>query len=439
MIKKSLITLFSILFTVLSFFCSKKSQNLKLFPISKGWSKTSINTTIFRKNSVISFKDNQMVAFYDDSSNVILAKRKLDSSNWQIKKTKYKGNCRDAHNSISIAIDGNGYIHMAWNHHNNPLHYCQSKQPLSLELTEKIPMTGQNEENVTYPEFYKLSNGDLIFLYRDGASGNGNLILNYYNVKEKKWAQVQDNLIDGEGQRNAYWQMAVAPNDALHLSWVWRETPDVATNHDICYAKSFDLGKTWQKSNGEIYQSPITAANAEYAWRIPQNSELINQTSMCVDSYGNPYIATYWLPKGADIPQYFIVYLEAQNWKKSQAGNRNVAFRLSGGGTKSIPISRPQVVVKEEDNGKTIFLIFRDDERGSVVSIASSKNLTEHNWQIENLTVENLGRWEPSFDPALWNREQTLHLFHQKVNQGDGEKMTDLLPQMVSVLVWQPK
>jgi hypothetical protein len=67
-------------------------------------------------------------------------------------------------------------------------------------------------------------------------------------------------------------------------TWVWRETWDVATNHDICYAKSVDGGKTWQKSGGEKYELPITAASAEYACRVPQKSELINQTSMCVDS-----------------------------------------------------------------------------------------------------------------------------------------------------------
>ncbi|MGO8055575.1 BNR-4 repeat-containing protein, partial [Rhizobium leguminosarum] len=61
--------------------------------------------------------------------------------------------------------------------------------------------------------------------------------------------------------------------------------------HDICYARSKDGGKTWEKSSGEKYQSPITAANAEYALRIPQKSELINQTSMFADAQGNPYIA----------------------------------------------------------------------------------------------------------------------------------------------------
>ena len=107
-------------------------------------------------------------------------------------------------------------------------------------------MTGKNEDRVTYPEFYSLPNGDLLFTYRDGVSGGGNLVLNRYDLKQKQWTRLQDKLIDGEGERNAYSQMAVDAKGTIHLSCVWRETPDVATNHDMCYARSTNGGKTWQ-------------------------------------------------------------------------------------------------------------------------------------------------------------------------------------------------
>ena len=104
---------------------------------------------------------------------------------------------------------------------------------------------------MTYPEFYCLSGGDLLFAYRSGSSGRGNLVLNRYSLKEKSWSRVQDVLIDGEDQRNAYWQLYVDEQGTIHLSWVWRETWMVETNHDLCYARSSDNGVTWQKSNGE--------------------------------------------------------------------------------------------------------------------------------------------------------------------------------------------
>jgi hypothetical protein len=94
---------------------------------------------------------------------------------------------------------------------------------------------------------------------------------------------LQNNLIDGQNKRNAYWQTCIDEKGTIHVSWVWRETPDVSSNHDMCYACSKDGGITWQKSTGEKYTLPITAATAEYAVRIPQKSELINQTSMATE------------------------------------------------------------------------------------------------------------------------------------------------------------
>jgi hypothetical protein len=58
------------------------------------------------------------------------------------------------------------------------LQYCRSRAPESLDLSEEMPMIGHKENRVTYPEFYDLPGGGLLFLYRDGSSGNGDLMLN---------------------------------------------------------------------------------------------------------------------------------------------------------------------------------------------------------------------------------------------------------------------
>jgi hypothetical protein len=56
---------------------------------------------------------------------------KIKFDKWEINRTRYSGNVKDAHNSISIMVDGDGYLHMAWNEHNTKLHYCKSTQPES--------------------------------------------------------------------------------------------------------------------------------------------------------------------------------------------------------------------------------------------------------------------------------------------------------------------
>ncbi len=102
---------------------------------------------------------------------MVLGKRKSGGSIWQLKRTQYQGKTSDAHNSISIIIDGDGYLHVSWDHHNNPLRYSRSVHAGSLELNEKMPMTGKFENAVSYPQFYKIADGNLLFLYRDGGSG----------------------------------------------------------------------------------------------------------------------------------------------------------------------------------------------------------------------------------------------------------------------------
>lgn len=350
--------------------CSLSAQNL--IPVAPGYAATSVNTTVFRNNSVVTHGKNQYISFYDNDGYVNVGKRRLKSEKWEVKRTPFKGNVKDAHNVISMIVDGDGYLHLSFDHHGHPLRYCKSVAPGELVFGDILEMTGSDESHVTYPEFYNLSNGDLIFVYRSGSSGNGNLVMNRYDVRLKKWSRVQSVLIDGEGKRNAYWQICVDEKDCIHVSWVWRETWMVETNHDLCYARSSDGGKTWEKSTGEKYTLPINALNAEYACMIPQRSELINQTSMTADKSGNPYIVTYWREQGSDVPQYRMVWNDGEKWNRQQITNRTTPFSLSGGGTKMIPVARPRLVIEEKGNNKRAYCIYRDEERGSKVSMAYS-------------------------------------------------------------------
>lgn len=401
-----------------------------LIPVGEGYSNTSVNATVFRNNSLVTFQDTQFIAFYDPDEYLVLGKRKLGNAQWELKRSAYKGNCKDAHNIISLIVDGDGYLHVSFDHHGHPLNYCRSVVPFSLELGEKISMTGDDEGNVTYPEFYSLANGDLLFVYRSGSSGRGNLVMNRYLLQNQKWTRIHDILIDGEDQRNAYWQLYVDEKGTIHLSWVWRETWMVETNHDMCYARSFDNGMTWYKTNGEKYELPITLANAEYACRIPQNSELINQTSMGANADGHPYIATYWRDQDSEIPQYRMIWHDGKEWNNYQVMERKTPFSLVGGGTKMIPIARPRIAV----DGEKVWYIFRDQERGSKVSIAYTDHVASGEWTVSDLTDFSVDAWEPTYDTELWKEKKQLNLFVQTTRQGDGERTIETEPQMVYVL-----
>ena len=431
--------LFSIIILLVLLPHARSEERKRLVPITNAWAQNSVNANILRHNAVASWKDTQYAAFYDHDGHVVLAKRTLGTTDWTIRKTELKGNIRDAHNIISIAVDGAGYLHIAWDHHGHPLHYCRSWAPGALQLTESMEMTGQNETNVTYPEFYRLPNGNLLFFYRDGASGSGNLMLNHYDCKTKKWTQRQNAFISGEGQRNPYWQLCTDELGTIHISWVWRESPDVASNHDMGYAKSTDGGLSWKKSDGTPYTLPITQASTEYAAHIPQNSELINTTSMCADAKGHPYIATYWRPEGTTVPQYHLIHHNGKQWSVQQISQRTTPFSLSGSGTKRIPISRCQIMADSSGSTDKAYLIFRDEERGSRVSVAQCSDLKKAEWNVKDLTDFTVGLWEPSYDTELWKKYKVLHLYTQHVEQGDSESTQSLDDQMVSILEWKPE
>lgn len=405
----------------------------------KGWAKNSVNSVIFRRNSAVTHNGYQYVAFYNGDGFVVLGKRKIGTVTWETKVSTYKGNVADAHNSISIMVDGSGFLHLSWDHHNTALNYCKSSAAESLTLAAKSTMIGSLETVVSYPEFHRLPYGDLLFMYRDGSSGNGNLVINQYSIASKTWKRLHNSLISGENIRNAYWQTFIDKKGTVHLSWVWRETSDVASNHDLCYARSTDQGKTWKKTNGSTYTIPINATTAEYALRIPQNSELINQTSMFGDTLGNPYICSYWTPTGSTIPQYHVVYHNGTQWKTVQASNRKTAFSLSGSGTKKIPISRPQLIIDNNQGTNRAYIVYRDVEQADKVSLSYTQDLASSKWTNVNLTSYDVGSWEPSFDTELWKSHKLLNIFVQKVGQGDGESLENLDPQNVTILEWNPK
>lgn len=413
-------------------------RNRKLSEVGIGWSKNTVNTAVFRKNSLVSNAKYQFIAYYDDQSYLVVGKRKLKSPQWEIKRTNYKGNTKDAHNVISIMLDGNDYLHIAFDHHNSKLRYVKSLEPESLDFSTELPMLGTQESVVTYPEFFKLPDGNILFMYRDGGSGNGNLVINKYDKTNQKWGRLHQNLIDGERKRNAYWQAYVDNQGRIHISWVWRESPNVASNHDMAYAYSDDGGITWKRSNGEVYNLPVTASTAEYTVRIPENSDLINQTSMSADKDGNPFIVSYWKSQDSDKPQYKMVYLENGKWQTQSFDFRRSSFSLGGYGTKEIPISRPQLIIKGSGKNTKAWMIFRDNERGSSISLLSWQKNKPNKHKIVDLYKKSVAAWEPTFDTEYWRNKQVLSLFVQYTVQVDGEGLGETQPTPVSVLDWQP-
>jgi hypothetical protein len=391
----------------------------------------AVNTAIFRCNALVTAGQFQFVCYYAPDGSVVVGRREASDSKWDLETMSFKGNVKDAHNVVVLGVSSDGLLHLSYDHHGNKLHYRLSANPYDIHsFGDEQPMTGHLEDHVTYPQFISGSDGTLYFFYRDGASGNGTLGLNRYDSASKKWQTMHHPLIDGENQCNPYWwRPAAGPDGSLHVAWCWRDSPDASTNHDLCYTRSNDGGKTWIRSDGSPQKVPIIRSNAEVVDPISKGSNLINQCSLAVDPDGQPHLVQYF-NDDSGCPQYYDEWFDGSKWHRSQVSHRTAKFSISGGGTLAIPISRPEVAISKSG---TVYVITRDAEVGGGIRLYRASKPYE-TWEAIDLTHDDLGNWEPSYDPIALRDSGVLSLFVLPVQQGSHEKTTSYPPQEAAVL-----
>jgi hypothetical protein len=197
-------------------------------------------------------------------------------------------------------------------------------------------MTGERETRCTYPVFFKNAAGDLLFRYRDGKSGDGADLYNIYDAAKQSWRRLIDTpLLEGEGERNAYArEPMLGPDGRFHLVWMWRETPDCATNHTLSYARSRDLVH-WENSRGEPLTLPITLRSGEVIDGAQPGGGLINMTfSLGFDAAQRP-VVTYHRYDARHRSQAYIARprSDGAGWEIHALSQWDFTWAFSGGGS----------------------------------------------------------------------------------------------------------
>jgi hypothetical protein len=264
-------------------------------------------------------------------------------------------------------------------------------------------------------------NGPLLFLYRDGAAARGALRIKAWSAKRKSWTDRQTPILSGAEQRpwtsSPYWNHpAVGRDGMIHLSFVWRTDflgKDKRVNNiDVDYARSPNRGQRWYSSLGREFALPITQVNSETVWPVSPGSNLINQSSMALDSKGHPHIVFYADDPGG-IPQYQHLHFDGLVWRHRVISLRRKRFALKGAGTLRIPISRPEIVIDALDR---VYVIYRGDLSGDrMVAQRLLPDDYEPNPQdIEVLWDEPLGQAEPIVDRERWEKDGILSMLIQR-------------------------
>nr|WP_305047393.1 BNR-4 repeat-containing protein [Geofilum rubicundum] len=271
------------------------------------------NFASFQQNAIMTYKGYQYVTYWNQVARVCIARRKLPDGNWEeIEFTDHTislARAADNHYTISMGIaPGDGTIHLSYDHHNDPLRYKKSVKDLandpeniawsaaSFGSKQNYLVAGTPIENVTYPRFVAKPNGDLLFECRLGWSGDGDSFLWEYDAQTSAWTYIGEYLNGTSVNENAYINgIHYDPAGQLHVSWVWRQTPDARTNHDVYYAYSADDGRTWNNADGQQVGTAGTAPMTIHSqglkvWTVGTNRGLINQESQAVDSKGGIHI-----------------------------------------------------------------------------------------------------------------------------------------------------
>lgn len=278
----------------------------------------------------------QYVAFYDDQRRMTVAARTLDSTRWDFVRLPAQLGW-DSHNSVVMALDRDGYLHLSGNMHVVPLVYFRTTRPYDIHSFERVPaMVGRNEQRCTYPRFLRGPRGDLLFTYRDGRSGSGDQIWNIYDERTRAWRRLMDApLTDGQGRMNAYLSGPVAgPDGFFHMVWTWRDTPDCATNHDLSYARSRDLVH-WESSAGKPFTLPIRLETAEIIDPVPVHGGMINGNTRIGFDDRRRVVVTYHKFDARGNTQIYNARLENGRWRIYQTSDWSYRWDFQGGG--SIP------------------------------------------------------------------------------------------------------
>ena len=319
---------------------ARKESIIQTIKIDSVWAGHPVGFSLYTHGN------RQYIAYYNANRNAVVGQRNLNEDEFELhilpptSRETAGGTSTvlgwDSHNYLTLGIDKAGFIHLSGNVHVHPLTYFRSTQPHDITSLEQVfEMVGTEEKRTTYPRFMLTKENELLYQYRDGSSGNGNQIYNIYSVEEEKWTRLLDvPLTDGQGMMNAYQTRPTIRKDGwYHVYWVWRDTPDCSTNHDLSYMKSPDLNN-WFNAFGEPLDLPATIdKRSVIVDPIPPKGGIINLAAKLVlDDENNP-IFTYHKYDAVGNLQFYTAQIQDEKWVYQQVTDWDYRWEFSGNGS----------------------------------------------------------------------------------------------------------
>jgi hypothetical protein len=246
---------------------------------------------------------------------------------------------------------------------------------------------------------------------------------NVYDAETERWRRLLDTpLLDGQDRMNAYaLEPRAGPDGRYHMVWMWRDTPDCATNHDLSYARSRDLVH-WQAGDGRSLNLPITIESGTTVDAAQPGEGLINMVqSLGFDARQRPVIA-YTRYDESGTSQAYCARLEQGRWRTVQVSDWTYRWAFGGGG--SIPAEIQLGDVRVRTDGR-LSLSYRHIREGTGC------------WKLDENTLEPVEILAPSpeqFPADLAAVESDLPGMQVRSMLGRGQE-TD--PELRYLLRWE--
>ncbi len=392
----------------------------------------TVNGRSHQQQPIVSHRGYQYAAYVDAKRQVCLARRKLPGTDWSVIRFEdHRFGSNDSHNTAVIGIcEKDGTIHLAFDHHASPLNYRVSKQavanqPGSFEWDANLfgPIQSalgsiETSDKVTYPRFFSSRDGDLMLYYRAVTSGNGDGMIERYDGDAHEWVPGMGKFIArdvGIYERNGQTSLYRCPymnslsfsNQRLHATWVWRdrfERTDPRNQHDLCYAYSDDIGKTWHNSNGDLIG--VTGTNPIHldspglvVFPIALESRVANQNTHYAFNDGSVHVVVRQRQAGQFEHRY-------HHYWRGVNGHWHVEVLPFSG-------QRPKLV---GDKDGVLVLAYTDEvNEGYQLFLARGiPNASRSKWQWERLAIPDQTTFgEPLVDVARWESERILSVYVQ--------------------------
>ncbi|MFY0606457.1 MAG: BNR-4 repeat-containing protein [Cyclobacteriaceae bacterium] len=300
----------------LSFLALGQSATLeKILVANNVWATNPVIATSTQQNGLAVYKNFVYMTYYNSDRNLCIARNSNngEGDDWVIVVLPHiyemRNNTWDNHNTPNIIVSPNDQrIHLSFDMHARNLRYIISTENaatvsddqftagLFSDTRDYLEASQIGIARVTYPRFFIGSNDQLFFLYRTGGSGNGDTYFTKYKddgfwTKPVEIIDGNTGSFEGSNDRCAYFNNVHYKDGRIYLTWVWRETPDAGTNHDLMFAFSDDDGNSWKNSLGVKIAGRMTLnSQGLKVANIPTGSGLSNHNGCSVDGYGNVHV-----------------------------------------------------------------------------------------------------------------------------------------------------